>query len=198
MDSKFAIAAEKARLRLELKERFKTLKSRASYEGQRQNLIKHLSHWLQERSGTWASYWPMESELSLQGLEESCRHLNFVYPKIISGKMQFLKAGPQGFSKGPLGFQEPVDQGAQSFELGQITGFLVPALGFDPRGVRLGRGKGFYDQVLEGASGMKMGIALEELIEPWLPEETRKDFGLDVRMDFLATEMGVKSVQFDK
>ncbi|MFM2295014.1 MAG: hypothetical protein RLZZ350_1427 [Verrucomicrobiota bacterium] len=38
---------------------------------------------------------------------------------------------------------------------------LVPGLGFDARGTRLGRGKGFYDRLLPQAVGVKCGLAFD-------------------------------------
>jgi 5-formyltetrahydrofolate cyclo-ligase len=38
---------------------------------------------------------------------------------------------------------------------------LVPGLGFDARGTRLGRGKGFYDRLLPLANGVKCGLAFD-------------------------------------
>ena len=196
MESGLEIAAEKARLRLELKNRFKQLKASPGYENQRQKLIQHLTQWLQNQQGTWTIYSAMESELNVQELIASCPHLKFVHPRVTAGEMHFLKAGPRGFEKHPLGMMEPIEQDAQAVKLADISGFLVPGLGFDPKGVRMGRGKGFYDQVLEKAqalgSPIKVGITLVDLMEPRLPEETRKEFGVDVRMDFLATDSGVK------
>ena len=48
---------------------------------------------------------------------------------------------------------------------------LVPGLGFDKHGGRLGRGKGFYDQLLQQCSGMRCGCAFEEQIVPEIPME---------------------------
>jgi 5-formyltetrahydrofolate cyclo-ligase len=38
---------------------------------------------------------------------------------------------------------------------------LVPGLGFDARGRRLGRGQGFYDRLLPLAGGVKCGLAFD-------------------------------------
>lgn len=55
---------------------------------------------------------------------------------------------------------------------------LVPGLGFDARGHRLGRGKGYYDRLLAGFSGRKIGVAFDLQIVPEVPREPH-DIALD-------------------
>jgi len=55
---------------------------------------------------------------------------------------------------------------------------LVPGVAFDLHGNRLGRGKGFYDRLLQNFRGTKCGIAFDEQIVEKIPAEKT-----DVRMD---------------
>jgi 5-formyltetrahydrofolate cyclo-ligase len=64
--------------------------------------------------------------------------------------------------------------------------FLVPGVAFTETGVRLGRGKGYYDRYLENHSGLKIGLCFEFQI---LSELAREDH--DVLMDYLVTEKRV-------
>jgi 5-formyltetrahydrofolate cyclo-ligase len=65
--------------------------------------------------------------------------------------------------------------------------FLVPGLGFDRRGVRLGRGSGWYDRALaRHPRGMRVGLAYEFQLVPSLPEAS-----WDVRMNTVVTEARV-------
>lgn len=57
---------------------------------------------------------------------------------------------------------------------------IVPGVGFDARGYRLGRGKGYYDRLLAGVTGVKCGIAFDQQIVQTIPSEAH-----DVRMDFI-------------
>ncbi|MDB6027867.1 MAG: 5-formyltetrahydrofolate cyclo-ligase [Verrucomicrobiales bacterium] len=59
---------------------------------------------------------------------------------------------------------------------------LVPGVGFNPLGARLGRGRGFYDRLLAQVSGMKCGVAFNEQILPHIPTAPH-----DVRMNFVLT-----------
>jgi len=71
--------------------------------------------------------------------------------------------------------------------LSQVAGavlVLVPGVAFDPRGVRLGRGRGWYDRVLARyPAATRLGLAYEFQVLPALPEAP-----WDVRMHALVTE----------
>jgi 5-formyltetrahydrofolate cyclo-ligase len=65
--------------------------------------------------------------------------------------------------------------------------FLVPGLGFDHRGVRLGRGSGWYDRALaRHPRGVRVGLAYEFQLVPSLPEAS-----WDIRMNAVVTESRV-------
>jgi 5-formyltetrahydrofolate cyclo-ligase len=65
--------------------------------------------------------------------------------------------------------------------------FLVPGVAFDARGVRLGRGVGWYDRALgRYPRGIRIGLAYEFQVVPSLPEAP-----WDVRMHAIVTEAGL-------
>lgn len=70
-------------------------------------------------------------------------------------------------------------------ELGLI---LVPGVGFDARGGRLGRGGGFYDRLLSdrSISALAIGVCFSAQVVEEVPREAH-----DRRMDGLATEAGL-------
>lgn len=73
--------------------------------------------------------------------------------------------------KGPYQTLEPqtkIDSPLEKLDL-----VLVPALGFDKNGNRLGRGNGYYDRLLKKASGRihSIGLAFDFQILPTLPVE---------------------------
>ena len=87
----------------------------------------------------------------------------------------------QGF----LGIQEPrcnlpvIEDNIRLFKLV----WLVPGLAFDINGGRLGRGKGYYDFILAGTEGMKIGIGFDWQITTEIPMLAH-----DVEMDRILTE----------
>lgn len=101
-------------------------------------------------------------------------------------ELHFFTPGSAGFVSGYAGILEPVTDGvggAVRVALSQVAGVLVPGLGFDKQGVRLGQGQGFYDRTLQGYLGLKIGVTCEALIVDQLPSEST-----DVCMDYLVTE----------
>lgn len=64
---------------------------------------------------------------------------------------------------------------------------IIPGLGFDSSGFRLGRGKGYYDRYLFQMPGLKIGLTYDSLFLPKLPHGDH-----DIQMDVVITESGVK------
>jgi 5-formyltetrahydrofolate cyclo-ligase len=89
--------------------------------------------------------------------------------------------------QGNLGVPEPAPS-APGVALETIDVVLVPALAFDLRGFRLGRGAGFYDRFLadKRRKGLALGFGLEAQLAPRVPTEPH-----DARLDALATERRV-------
>ena len=59
---------------------------------------------------------------------------------------------------------------------------LVPGVAFDLQGRRLGRGKGYYDQLLTATPGTTCGVAFDQQVVAEVPAEAH-----DVRLDYLLT-----------
>jgi 5-formyltetrahydrofolate cyclo-ligase len=59
---------------------------------------------------------------------------------------------------------------------------LVPGIGFDVSGRRLGRGQGFYDRLLAGIAGTKCGVAFDQQVVGQIPAEKH-----DASMNFILT-----------
>ena len=66
---------------------------------------------------------------------------------------------------------------------------IVPGLGFDSAGRRLGRGKGFYDRYLSDHPAIKIGLAFEVQMTKEIPTEPH-----DVRMDFVVTDQRIYKI----
>ncbi len=186
-------AETKAYWRREFRTRFKEL---ADKEEKTNQLVEHLLRFLQNRKGDWCVYQALESEISLNSLlpkvSESNPEVTWVYPKVIADRLHFFEP-LHGFEKAYAGILEPVPHDAREVSSKEISGFLVPALGFDQRGVRLGKGKGYYDRALAGFAGEIVGVSFSSLIVDELPTDA-----WDVPMQWLATEKGVRKVNEKK
>ncbi len=70
------------------------------------------------------------------------------------------------------------------YSAGDLDAVLLPLVGWDRQGRRLGMGGGFYDRSLAGCEGvLKVGLAYAAQEIPELPGES-----WDVNLDFVATE----------
>ena len=82
---------------------------------------------------------------------------------------------------GKFGIREPAPT-CIAVPLDDLDMVLVPGVAFDLNGHRLGRGKGYYDRLLQNFGGKKMGIAFDEQLVEAVPAESN-----DVRMDWILT-----------
>ena len=62
-------------------------------------------------------------------------------------------------------------ENAREISVHEISGMLVPGLGFDQKGGRLGKGKGYYDRALQNFRGETVGISFSSLIVDQLPHD---------------------------
>jgi 5-formyltetrahydrofolate cyclo-ligase len=87
----------------------------------------------------------------------------------------------QDCAPGRYGVVEPAAHCPKA-DLNQLDFALVPGVAFDPAGRRLGRGKGYYDRLLERFNGIKCGVAFDFQVVAELPAEPH-----DVKLNCLAT-----------
>ena len=76
--------------------------------------------------------------------------------------------------KGPFGIYQPKDGFARTIPLKEIDLVVVPAVAYDKKNMRLGRGKGYYDKFLarEELSSIKtIGLAFHFQIVDSLPPD---------------------------
>lgn len=71
---------------------------------------------------------------------------------------------------GKFNIREPVARCAE-LALNRLDLILVPGVAFDLHGRRLGRGKGFYDQLLATMRGTRCGVAFEQQLVREVPVE---------------------------
>jgi 5-formyltetrahydrofolate cyclo-ligase len=91
-----------------------------------------------------------------------------------------------GFSTGASGLRNPVD--GTPIPFGQIDLVVSPALGYDRRGNRLGRGGAFYDRFFanETLTASRCGFAFIEQVVDSIPVTEN-----DEPVDFLVTDEGI-------
>ncbi len=114
-------------------------------------------------------------------------------PKVLENfGMEFYQNSDK-LSPGSFGIYEPEKINKFVATDFQTVIALIPGLGFDLAGNRLGRGLGFYDRFLydfpQSVKLIKIGIALKIQVIKSLPQESH-----DQKMDFLLTETGLISL----
>ena len=140
-----------------------------------------------------SGYWPIQSEINpfplMQMFEERGYDLALpvLNPTADGYEMRFRRFNlGDPLVPGPFGIREP---GAVAPEV-EPDVLLLPMLGFDAIGVRLGYGGGYFDRVLESLRGQKTvtayGIAFSAQQLAEVPRE-----GHDQRLDGIFTETGL-------
>lgn len=127
---------------------------------------------------TVCAYWPVGTEPGAPDLldrlhQGGCRVLLPVVgaPEGMLDWAEYTGAG--SLRAGPLGLREPAGPRLGSAAIALAGVVLVPALAVDHRGVRLGRGGGYYDRTLPLASpgAVLAAVVRDEEVLPWLPAE---------------------------
>ncbi len=122
-----------------------------------------------------AAYMPLKAEVApvYQELLKAVP-LCLAYPVMLDGAMGF--AIPDGMPRGGIWLSPPFKPVAPHW-------FLVPGLGFDLSGARLGRGKGFYDRYFQDKKSLKIGLCWSGQMLEKIPVEKH-----DSHMDMIVTE----------
>jgi len=108
-------------------------------------------------------------------------------PKISGKEMTFRKIeGLEKLEKGEFDISEPRDN-AVIEENHDII--LVPSIGLDVDGNRIGYGQGFYDKFLKNSNSIKIALAFSKQIVKNIPTTE-----IDVKMDWIITEKDVIKV----
>ena len=143
---------------------------------------------------TIGGYWATSGELPLMALFDGMRQRDQIFHLPVVGPMHSLQfvAWKVGDEVAPnrYGIPEPVHERSRRVAVDMIDVLLIPLLGFDRAGNRLGFGGGYYDRALEflrerehPASTLLVGVgySFQEVehiaAEPW-----------DVKLDYVATE----------
>ncbi len=93
--------------------------------------------------------------------------------------------GPQALAPGRFGLLEPTGNRLGPTAVTEADVVFVPALAVDIRGVRLGRGAGFYDRSLVGSAGALVAVVHDDEVLAHVPGDDH-----DVPMTWALTPTG--------
>jgi 5-formyltetrahydrofolate cyclo-ligase len=177
----------KARLALEARRRALTAEEVKVKGGEAQRCLAALPSF--QAAKTIALYAAQSFEVSTDAL---WRPVRICFPRVNPGSrvlsMHWVKSASELVPRGKLQLREP-PEGAPEISPEEIDFWVVPGVGFTPRGDRLGRGAGYYDATLARArsEAAKIGITFACCVVQRLPLEPH-----DLRVDRVVTEFGVE------
>lgn len=184
------LAEQKKLLRKDLRNQCKALTSQEVAKASERINSLLMNEELWQHSRLIAAYWSDGSEPDLS---------QFCQWAIANGKQVFLprfKAEIDGYElvevinfandlrSGRYGIMEPFAEldAVDDVKLLEMS-WLVPGVGYDSRGNRLGRGKGYYDRLLKGRTGRVIGALFGFQKVDDLPVEEH-----DQRLDMVVNE----------
>lgn len=113
---------------------------------------------------------------------------HFFLPRVNGVNLDILPYDESRLELGSFHIEEPSgDDLADPMELELI---IVPAVAYDRRGNRLGRGKGFYDRLLATTKATKIGVGYEFQLVDDIPTEQH-----DVPVDMVITQTQVITIK---
>lgn len=128
-------------------------------------------------------YHSLPDELSThEFLERWCGRKHFFLPRVNGLNLEILPYDRSRMALGAFHIEEPT--GNDTADISQIELVVVPAVAYDRRGNRVGRGKGYYDRLLAETKATKVGVGYDfQLLEEEIPSEPH-----DVAVDIVITE----------
>lgn len=128
-------------------------------------------------------YHSLPDELSTREfLDRWSGRKRFFLPRVNGLNLEILPYDRSRMALGAFHIEEP--QGEDTADISQIELVVVPAVAYDRRGNRVGRGKGYYDRLLASTGATKVGVGYDfQLIDGDIPAEPH-----DVAVDMVITE----------
>ena len=105
----------------------------------------------------------------------------FYLPRVNGVDLEVLPYEESRLELGSFHIEEPT--GKDVTDPSEIELVVVPAVAYDRKGRRLGRGKGFYDRFLQHTRATKIGVGYEFQLLEELPTEPH-----DIPMDMVITQ----------
>ena len=105
----------------------------------------------------------------------------FFLPRVNGVNLDILPYEETRLELGSFHIEEPT--GDDVVDVDDIELMVIPAVAFDRKGNRLGRGKGFYDRLLSTSKATKIGVGYEFQLFDSIPSEPH-----DVAMDMVITQ----------
>lgn len=130
-------------------------------------------------------YHALPDEVDTQWLLSRWSETKQLYLPVVNGDDIVVARYDHGpVRQGAYGIWEPAD--ATAIDPSQLEWIVVPGVAFDRAMNRLGRGKGYYDRLLQQTSARKIGICYGLQLLDEIPAEPH-----DIKMDLIVTENNI-------
>ncbi len=127
-------------------------------------------------------YYPLPDELSTIPIIDKWENIkNIFLPRVNGNQLDILPYNENSLNTGSFKIKEP--QGGNTIDLNLIDFIIVPAMAYDPKGNRTGRGKGYYDRLLQNAKAIKVGTIYDFQLLPDIPTDKH-----DIPVDIIITD----------
>lgn len=108
----------------------------------------------------------------------------FFLPRVNGVNLEILPYEKSRLHLGAFNIEEP--DGDDVRDISAIDMVVVPAVAYDRRGNRVGRGKGYYDRLLRDTSAIKVGVAYDFQLVDDIDADDH-----DVPVDYVITQRGI-------
>lgn len=167
---------EKGSLRKEIRKRLEAMtpEQQAEASGRACALLEQQAIWREAKLILF--YAPVPQEVDLWRLlhDSIAAGKMTALPRFDSATQRYVACRIEDLGKdlkeGEFGIREPAGH-CVVISSKPLDLILVPGVAFDLQGRRLGRGKGFYDQLLASVRGTTCGVAFDEQIVERVPVE---------------------------
>lgn len=134
-------------------------------------------------------YNSLDDELSTREfIDRWAERKSFFLPRVNGVNLDILPYHKNRMHLGAFHIEEP--DGDDIVDVGEIELVIVPAIAYDRRGNRVGRGKGFYDRLLANTSAITIGVAYECQIFDDVDTDPH-----DVPVHYVVTEKGITKIR---
>lgn len=118
-----------------------------------------------------ALYWSLPDEVRTHAFAERWSESKRIWLPVMRGEHLSLRrfTGREALDTARFGIQEPSSR--QEIAPAAVDLIVVPGMGFDAHGNRLGRGKGFYDRLLATEGPLKVGVCFDFQLFDRIPVE---------------------------
>ena len=139
---------------------------------------------VESQSGLIASYSATDTEPETKALNNLLAESQRLVLPEISGSNLIWRI-PEKLIPGPHRILSPI---GPKVELSEISLVVTPALAVDSKGIRLGKGAGYYDRALADFQGLVYALIFESEYLESLPMESH-----DVKIDGVITEKTIRT-----